>query len=677
MSPSDTRAYVDRLLLIASRTGALLVLVTPLIVTWDSLFPFVVGKAVYSRALIEITLGIWIVLAVRNAAYRPAKSRLMAALAVYLGVSLIASFTGVSLQRSLWSTYERMQGVVDLAHWAAFALVLTSVFRTSRDWRHLLNASLVVSLVMALVGLAGLQGWYLPWFRYLAGQERVVVTLGNATYVGAYMLINVLIAAALLAQSFTERSTEKGPRPAPARRRRRQRERKRDEDFNLPRMFWQRLFWVVVIVLDLWIAERSATRGALVGLAGALVVAGAAYVVWGRLRMVKIATVSIVVGLAVIGSLLMLSPDTAAARWLSDRSALMARSIELGRRIDINVRGRLSSVSSGLEGFAERPILGWGPENYTVPWSRFHDADAFNVRETFDQAHSKPIDELITRGAVGLISYGAIWVIMFWIVFSRVRRLGADKEMLTLILGAAMAGYFVQNLFLFDTPAMNIHFAVLLAFAVSLETARDGPREGGAWDRWTSAAVNRLRLRGLAWPAELRTPAAGWAAAALLVVVVSGTVYLANVRAYQSALGVASALGSRDDWPERLGLFERAIDTFPPLSNYTRIYLLNTVAREIERVSETEPAETLDTIDREVANLFGSEPEWWYAYLHAAHAYISAAALINREYLDVARTYTDRAVQLAPEVPAVVELQVRQEDIDKAYGVNVEAEPSP
>ncbi|MDA1349207.1 MAG: hypothetical protein O3A47_10160 [Chloroflexi bacterium] len=148
MQATDTKTYLDRVLLIVVRTGIYLVLVMPLVVTRDTFFPFIVGKALYSRSLIEIVLGVWILLAVRNASYRPVRSWLLIAFAIYLGVSVLASFTGVSLQRSLWSTYERMQGVFDLAHWVAFTIVLTSVFRTSRDWLYLLNFNLLVSLVM-------------------------------------------------------------------------------------------------------------------------------------------------------------------------------------------------------------------------------------------------------------------------------------------------------------------------------------------------------------------------------------------------------------------------------------------------------------------------------------------------------------------------------------------------
>ena len=125
---------MEKALLAGVRTALALVLLAPLIVMVPPLpatyYPFVVGKALYSRALIEIAFGIWVVLALRYPSYRAPRSRLLLILGVYVLVALVASQLGVSPQRSLWSTYERMQGVVDLVHWFAFTWVLVSVFRS-------------------------------------------------------------------------------------------------------------------------------------------------------------------------------------------------------------------------------------------------------------------------------------------------------------------------------------------------------------------------------------------------------------------------------------------------------------------------------------------------------------------------------------------------------------------
>ena len=477
MQAAETRAYVDRALLIAARAALLLVLAMPLVVTRDTFFPFVVGKALYSRVLIEIAFAVWIVLAVRNPSYRPVLSRLMIALAVYVVVSLIASFAGVSLQRSIWSTYERMQGVVDLAHWLAFALALTSVFRTRQDWRHVLNLSLLTGVVMALMGAAVMVGWELPVYDFLEAGQRITLTLGNPTYVGAYMLINALIGTGLLLDSFTVRTPEGRGSAAAGRRRRRRTERPGAGTAST--VLWWRLFWAAAVALSLWMMLESSTRGALVGLVGALVAVSVGYVLWGRLRNVKVAAVAMIVAIAAFGLFLVLGAETAAAQRLAERSYVVERFIQTGQGNDTSLKGRLASVSFGLQGFIERPVLGWGPENYVVAWGRHYDAKEIGDYRgpPFDQAHNKPIEELTTRGAVGLASYLSLWVLMLWTVCTRVRRLGADREVLTLVVGAAMVGYFAQNLFLFDTPTTVLQFMVLLGFAVSLDTTYDGSAE--------------------------------------------------------------------------------------------------------------------------------------------------------------------------------------------------------
>ena len=75
-----------------------------------------------------------------------------------MAVALLAGLFGVSFIRSIWSTYERMQGIVDLAHWLAFAVVLVSTLRTAANWRTLLNVNLAVSLFLALLGAGKLIG---------------------------------------------------------------------------------------------------------------------------------------------------------------------------------------------------------------------------------------------------------------------------------------------------------------------------------------------------------------------------------------------------------------------------------------------------------------------------------------------------------------------------------------
>ena len=79
-----------------------MVLLTPLIVMTDPLpqtfFPFIVGKSLYARTLIEILVGLSFVLIIRYPSYRPNWSWLLTIMIMYIAIVLLAASTGVSPQ---------------------------------------------------------------------------------------------------------------------------------------------------------------------------------------------------------------------------------------------------------------------------------------------------------------------------------------------------------------------------------------------------------------------------------------------------------------------------------------------------------------------------------------------------------------------------------------------------
>ena len=224
----------------AVRVGVVLVLFTPLIVTTELVFPFVVGKALYARAVIEILFAFWIALVVRDGEQKPPVSRVLLAFGAWVLASWGAGLLGVSPTRSLWSTYERMQGVFDLAHWLAFAIVAASVFRSLRDWRVLLGVNVAVSGLVCGLGVA--QHFALVDPGWLLGSSRPGSSLGNPNYLGAYAMVNALIGLGLMMESLGS------SRPCA-----------------------RRLggLWTVALVVNGWALWLSGTRSAVAGLVAA------------------------------------------------------------------------------------------------------------------------------------------------------------------------------------------------------------------------------------------------------------------------------------------------------------------------------------------------------------------------------------------------------------------------
>ena len=181
-----------------------LLLLTPFVVTPGTIYPFVVGKALWSRALIEIAFALWAVLALMHPGYRPPRSWVLALLAVGFCVSLLSAGFGVSPGHSLWSDYERMQGLVDRAHWVALAVVLASVLHIPWAWRAVFKANLAAGTATACIVIARALEIEVPYLGAFPefSPTRFGGPFGNPGYLSIYMLVNLVLAAGFAAQAW-------------------------------------------------------------------------------------------------------------------------------------------------------------------------------------------------------------------------------------------------------------------------------------------------------------------------------------------------------------------------------------------------------------------------------------------------------------------------------------------
>ena len=649
-----------------------LTFLTPLVVTFSSIFPFIVGKAVYSHILIEVAFGAWILLAWKRPEYRLPGSRIIQAFALYLAVALLAGLFGVSFLRSLWSTYERMQGIVDLAHWLAFAVVLVSTLRTADNWRMLLNVNLAVSLFLALLGAGKLVGVQAPPFDFFEQNNRLELTLGNATYVGAYMLVNFLLALGFLAQSFIRRGDRAEP-PARQQRgrraaaRRRAQRRAAEDDLDLSQWWW-RLFWAATASLNLWVMIYSGTRGVVVGVAAALLALGVCYMFVGRLRPLRIAATAIVAVLVVGGVTFLAIRNTPVFEPVAESNIMLQRLASAGLE-DHSIQGRIHSVAAGLQAFAARPILGWGPENYHVPFGRYV-SEANPSLEKFDQAHSKPIEELATKGALGFLSYMAVWVLMFWVVLKRARRETAADQMFTLVIGASLVGYFVQNLFLFDTATMLLQFVMLAAFVAWMETETHAREASPSDNAPRDSMLRRLARRLDSAPALARDARFLYGSIAVVALVVAA-IYFLNVRVWEAARNYRDVRVESMELEDRIEGLAESARMFPGLGNYPRRDLFEIVAREVPLLPPERALGVMFTTDSEAEEALDVEPENWHVVVALGLVYQSASSQDER-YLALARAFTDQATKIAPGRWEVFQLRARQLSLEGDHGAGAE-----
>ena len=600
---------LEKVLLSGIWTGFVLLLLMPLVVTPQTIFPFIVGKALYSRAIIEIIFGLWALLAILRPAYRPPRSWLLILLALSLGVAILAACFGVSVQRSFWSTYERMQGVVDLAHWFVFTVVVASVVRTFRGWGVLLNLNLGVSLIVALLALsqhyANVGSSLFAFSPY-----RESASFGNPTYLGTYMLVNVILALGFLIRSFI-----------PAQR--------IGKNFFL--LLWSgRCFWGGTALINIWVLILTGTRGALLGLILGLGFSAVLFVFLARRRAVRLAAIGLtgtLGGAAILIASMFLTPDILPFN-IPPHSAFAPRTSEVlpGEKF-LSIRGRLALWEAGVKGFVDEPFLGWGPENYIVVFGRYASGLGSSIKIS-DAAHGEMFEVLTTAGLFGLLSYLALWALTFSVVVRAATGMDFREQVLTLFVGATLMGHFVQSQFLFDISTTSLQYSLLLACVATLERGR---RE--------RAPARRRRAIGRHTGIRI-----GLGVGALALV---GVGLLTNHAQYSAASAVRRMVAPTSTFDQALGYCEQALIDFKPLANYPRLVLFENAARLWPTLGLLSKSRLLALVDTEAAAAIDSEPENWRVYLALARLY-GVIAASDPAYVERAIRYRDKTLELAP-----------------------------
>ena len=87
-----------------------------LVVAHSMFFPFITGKNFLFRLFVEAITFAWLGLALISPAYRPKKSWMLVAFALFVVVMAVADVFGVNPEKSIWSNFERMEGLVTLVH---------------------------------------------------------------------------------------------------------------------------------------------------------------------------------------------------------------------------------------------------------------------------------------------------------------------------------------------------------------------------------------------------------------------------------------------------------------------------------------------------------------------------------------------------------------------------------
>jgi O-antigen ligase len=399
---------------------------------WPNLFfPYITGKNFAFRLLVEIAVACYILLALKEPKYRPRVSLIMWAVVAFVAWMAIATGLSVDPVKSFWSNFERMEGYIGLLHLFAWFVVAGAVLTADKLWNAFFNTSIAISAVQGGWALFQALGWL-----QISSQSgaRADTTFGNATYLAVYLLINFFLTLYMLSRV--------------------------GKSANAPTY---KTLYGSALLLQLLGVFFTETRGAILGVAAGLVVAAGYYLLMARgeesktMKRVALGAIAFVI--------------VAAGAVYAARDTEMIKEIPALRRLasisltETTVISRLSYIwPMAFKGAQERPITGWGQENFNFVFNKYYDPGMYNQEQWFDRAHNQFLDWLIAGGVPAFLLYTSLYLLAAWAIFRSSELSVAQKASLF----GLLAAYSFNNLFVFDNLVSGLYFFALLAFFHSL-----------------------------------------------------------------------------------------------------------------------------------------------------------------------------------------------------------------
>jgi tetratricopeptide (TPR) repeat protein len=530
-----------RLLALSILVAAGFALILPVVVNESFYYPFMFLKSILFRGAVQVMLLLYVILAAREPAYRPRFNLISYAVLAWFAVLFLSSLPGISIDAwsSWWGDFRRMGGLIMQLHLLAYFFVLSQTLKRERDWLILFTASLFAGVLMGFSGMVGYLN--LNYLYQFPKESRVEGAAGNANFFATVMLLDFFLALWLLVR------------------------KEKSATYALMARTWLVLLasldlfaigWDLFMQADItsglalpsvavfalllhaaslgWFVMRrnvragqifvglcgawclfwmyqTQTRGALVGLAGSLLLLSGIYLWVGTSRRRRLLCGGLILCVFLVPAVVLINRGST---WVRNHPTLLRYTMLSSQ--DATAEVRLMAWRASAHAILDRPLLGWGPENFKNAFDFHFPSEIYHSlldEVWFDRAHNLVMDVGVTTGLIGLASYLALHgliIVFLWRHWVRTKDFANS-----LMLAALIVAYFLQGLFTFDTINSDVIRLLILAYIAYLY-GETGNRTGGAgahlqarsaisWQGWVSVGAAVVILP-VAWSYAVSQP---------------------------------------------------------------------------------------------------------------------------------------------------------------------------
>jgi len=357
------------------------------------------------------------------------------------GIYLLATIFSLDIHFSLWGDPHRNGGFVNFAFYIIFALFVFLIIH-KEDWQKVLDFAIIIGIIVSVIAIFQQFGIFSKYF--IPYSIRPISTIANAILLSLYLLLLTFI-------SFS---------------------------FGIKTKSWlKKVFYFFSFILFLSVSVFLVqTRGAFLG----LIIGFLWFLFAYPKKSTKLKVYTGIVLLFVVFGAYLLKSYMDSHLYLYQKmppilSSTLDRTLSVfeGKKV---TESRFSTWTVALKSLKDRPILGYGPENFMVAFDKNYDpslpilgpaAGDPTMYEWWDRAHNFLLDIPIAAGIPALIIYLLLFGVLLW-QLQKVKKRSPEKAVISNGLQATFIGYLVALFFTFDSISTYLVSFLLMGYSLHL-----------------------------------------------------------------------------------------------------------------------------------------------------------------------------------------------------------------
>ncbi len=591
----------------------------PLIIFSDFVSPFHFGKVIVFRSLVYILTASYLLLILKDRSYLPKMTKVSWAFFFFAAAFSITTFASVLPYASFWGTLERMGGLFTFWHYFIYFIILTAVFKTEKKWMSLFNLVIFIGVLSAIYGFG--QRTNIEFFVGSGGRSRIFGTIGNPALFAGYQILVSFLSMMLVFRSGIGR--------------------------NL------RLFYAGSGLITMIAALITAVRGSILGIGIGLLAFVLLYSAAYRSKKAKKAFLFMIAFLFLFVASALIFKDSSFVK----RSGYLSRITDFSLT-SFTVQTRFWAWEAGFKGWKETSktvLLGWGPENFNIPFSRHFNPKFYagpGAETLFDRAHNMFVEITVTMGLLGLLAYLWVFGASLKVLWRKIHN--KDTMLYGIGLIPLLIAYAIHNSFIFDTSANFLTFFTILGFISFLALPRQAEEK---------RVVRRPEVNDLAVALSV----------VVLFIAVLAAIYFINVKPSQANYATTRAIvaGWGGDFDGAVAKYKEAISYDVPGKYEYRHrfgqYILEKTSSG--KLTDKQKEIILFTIGEIQKNVDENKVDY-LPYLYIARLYIILGKNDpDSEYNNRSLDYSLKALEIAPTFVRsyfeVAQAYLNKNDLDK------------